>query len=171
MYKEKILQLVERIAKTSGPERDEDLDNVASAMESFGHYVQRRYAMEYQIPIIRFRYDEEEVRWRVKDLDERRRIAHESAMANVSFLNNICKLYDAPAIFNGDKDDRYQVADFCEKTVIEFFGNEDRIKVIDATELENMSKDLGSFKDLEASILDGTIDQLPITPEGGHDAP
>lgn len=122
MIKEMYLNLVEAIKNSPETEYiDDDLKSVLRAMNSFSSYVLSVYNMETNIPIIRFRYEGEELREKIQNLDENRRLTHESAIANVSLLNNICRLYNVDEIFTGDKTDRYQVADFCEEVVSEFF--------------------------------------------------
>lgn len=68
-----------------------------------------------------FRYEGEDVRDRIMVLDKNRRMAHEKAIVAVKRLNRYSEMYGVNKIFQGDVDDRYQVADFCKDIVNEFF--------------------------------------------------
>lgn len=101
---------------------DQDMERILdSDLESIGNYVSAVYAMEYRIPIIRARYEGQNMRDKIMELDENRRMAHERAIMAVKRLNRISKMHGLPDFFPGDTKDRYAIADFCGKMVQELF--------------------------------------------------
>lgn len=117
MMKEVFLQLVDTC------KHDSDLlQIIEDDMDSFRRYIDAVYSMEYSIPIIRARYEGQDVRDRIMVLDKNRRMAHDRAIVAVKRLNRYSEMYGVHKIFQGDVEDRYQVADFCQDIVDEFFG-------------------------------------------------
>ena len=120
MVKEKFQALV------SACKDDTDmLDIISSDMLALSSYVDAVYMMEISIPLILARYEGEEVRDRIQELDRRRRMKHERAITAVKRLNRFAEMEQVSPIFAGDMSDRYAVADFCQACVNEFFSGRD----------------------------------------------
>ena len=102
---------------------DDMLDIIINDMKSLEHYVNAVYNMEITIPLVLARYEGQDVRDRVEELDKNRNIAHERAILAVKRLNRFSGILGTSALFDGDVDDRYQVADFCFYVVSEVFQN------------------------------------------------
>lgn len=102
-------------AKAAGSEDAlDDLKYLESAMQSFYNYVHTVDMTETNVQLCAVLYEGDDFRSRVEAADRSRRIAHEAAISNVNWLNNIsCKGYNTGIIFSGDSSDRLQVADFC----------------------------------------------------------
>ena len=116
--KRKFLQLV------SACKKDEELfDFIAMGMNAMVNYVGKVAHMEYCIPLYNARYEGQKFRDKIQELDERRRMAHESAISAVNSLTRLAKHLGVEPMFDGDPEDRYQIADFCEAMVHEFFVN------------------------------------------------
>lgn len=114
--KKEFLQLIEAYKE------DEDfLDAILENMSRIVRYVDAVTAMEYQIPIIYARYEGEEVRDKIQNLDSRRRTAHEAAIVAVAQLTRWAKVKEVSPMFDGDVTNRYEIADFCMDLVKEFF--------------------------------------------------
>lgn len=99
------------------------LEIINSDMNALELYVQSVYTMEVTIPVVRARYEGEEVRDRITALDRNRRAAHERAIIAVKRLNRFSGILGVAPLFEGDVNDRYQIADFCHKVVSEIFSN------------------------------------------------
>lgn len=116
MYKERF----ELLVKAAG--NDEDiLTLIEDSMNALSSYVNAVYAMEVQIQTLRFRLEGAEYRDAVMELDKRRRSAHEAAIASCSVLNRVASIIGSEAMYTGNLDDRYEVADFCIAIVEELF--------------------------------------------------
>lgn len=118
MMKEKYINLV-NVCK----EDADMLEIVNSDIAALGLYVNAVYMMETTLPIIRVRYDGEELRDRVERLDRNRRDYHERAIMGVKRLNRFAAMMNVEEIFDGDVNDRYAIADFCMETVTEIFND------------------------------------------------
>lgn len=104
-------------------DKDDAYDTIGHCMESFINYQNSVIHMSIMQPIIYAKYDGQEIRDRVQDMDSRRRIAHESAISNANILNRICDMYDVDHIVNVDTSDRHAVADFIGDFCNEMYEN------------------------------------------------
>ena len=93
-------------------DRDDAFNTIGDALDSLQEYQDTVIRMTAMQPIIRARYKGQELRDRVSDMDGRRRIAHESAIAKLTMLSRICDAYGTERIADIDTSNRYQVADF-----------------------------------------------------------
>lgn len=116
MYKNKFVALVDAYRND-----EMALELIENNMDSLNAYVTAVYAMEVQLQTLRFRLEGEEYRDAVMTIDRRRRNAHEAAIASCSVLNRIAAMEGVAPIYDGDLNDRYQVADFCIAIVEELF--------------------------------------------------
>ena len=98
-----------------------EMDIVIKAIDAFTSYVK---TVDDGETFIRFAYATMEgnaLRVAVENADRTRRNAHESAIAMVSILNRMAAKRGVPMVFNGDINDRLQVADFCLEIIVKVF--------------------------------------------------
>lgn len=98
------------------------LDIIKTDIAHLQEYVQAVYSMETLIPIYRVRYDDDDLRYHIEKLDNARRDKHNLAIMSVKRLNRFADLAKLPRLFDGNVDDRYEVADFCMNTVNTVFS-------------------------------------------------
>ena len=124
MYKE----MYEELVKAAVNDEDPDFirQSITMCMQSFSAYVDVVYNMEVQIKIGATRYEGDDYRNFVMNLDAGRRAAHESAISHCSMLNKICKMLGVQEICDCDINDRYAVADFCMAITKEIFDKRQR---------------------------------------------
>lgn len=161
--KREFLELVKACGKD-----EELLDFVEASMNHMTTYVAKVAFMEYALPMYNVRYEGEELRDKVQDLDQKRRSAHEAAIASVNSLTRLAKSMGVEPMYHGDPDNRYQIADFCENMVHEFFVERSGIpnhminEYVDIAAHENtvLVKDGNSVtevtkEEFERALLDG----------------
>lgn len=120
---EAYVKLAEKMKASSEPEAAEDLEALNDAITSFRDYVNRVDAGEQQIRLAAVRFEGEEYREMVTQYDRRRHEQHEAAIINVRLVNRLAQLYGVSPLFNGDDNERLQVADFCLDVVVQIFQN------------------------------------------------
>lgn len=98
-YYEMYLKLVETVDQQETEAKEEILSFIDKLYETFGRYIESIYRMERLLPILKFKYEGEDYRDRVMDLDNSRRTAHEAAMAGCRSINKICESYDMEPFF------------------------------------------------------------------------
>lgn len=96
---------------------------IEDSMNSFNDYVNCVNHCEVKIALAYATYEGQELRDYVTDLDQRRRRHHECAISSTSICNRIAGMYGVDNIFEGDVNDRFQVADFCLEVVNDLFTN------------------------------------------------
>lgn len=87
-------------------------DTITGAMSSFVDYQNHVINMSILQPTIYARYDGEELRDKIQNLDSTRKIKHDSAIANANMLNRICDKYGVAPLVPVNTQDRYEIADF-----------------------------------------------------------
>lgn len=93
-------------------DKDDAFETIGTALDSIPTYQNTVIRMTATQPIIYARYEGQELRDKIANLDTSRKLAHESAIANLTMLNRICDAYGTERIADIDTKDRYQVADF-----------------------------------------------------------
>lgn len=101
----------------------EVLEYIESTVKTCCDYVQRVDMMETQLITARMRMDQDRYQELIVNIDAQRRRAHNDAIASTGFLNRVAKANGLEDIFLGNKEDRYQVADFCLELVTAIFQN------------------------------------------------
>ena len=94
---------------------------VKRGLSALHEYVKSVDEGETRIKIAYARYEGEELREIVSAADSARRIAHEAAISHTAVLNRMAESNGIAPLFNGDLDDRLQVADFCLDVTVELF--------------------------------------------------
>ena len=118
-YKDKYLKLV------NSAEDKDTAEFIFQCVDSCRNYVNSVLNMELQIPILKFRCpDESDYRNSVMELDRLRRSAHEHAINCCRALNRYCNAVEIDTLwFEGDLNNRHEVATFCGKVVSSLFNN------------------------------------------------
>ena len=120
MIKDNYLKLLNVICHSEDSYKMDDIEIIGNQMKAFGEYVNSVYNHITQTSIIYALYEGDDLRDKLMQLDKRRRIAHESAIAACSQINRMCEIYNVPK-FCPETDDRYIIADFCAQVTVEFF--------------------------------------------------
>ena len=120
MKKEKFIALANAIGASEMAEKV--LPMLEKQMECIVDYVKAVYMMDIQIQIMNARtMDKDEAIEKFHDLDVKRRRYHDAAIAALSVCNKMSERFGAAPIYDGDMDDRHEVADFCGDFVKEVF--------------------------------------------------
>ena len=104
-------------------DRDEALDTISSALESFPDYANIVIKEQIMLPIWRERYEGTEYREKVQEIDSNRRSCHDSAIASISMLNRISEMLHIEPFAAVDTNDRHAVADVVGRYVNELYNN------------------------------------------------
>ena len=112
------MTLVEKINKLIEVADKEDLDIIQDSIDSFPKYIDSIVKMEVGATIAKHRCNtQDEFVAEIQRLDKNRRIIHNSAITSAKILNRLCNLYKIEKIYEGDVEDRYEVADFAKEVV------------------------------------------------------
>lgn len=113
-WKPRVERLINRAEK-------EDIELVEQALESCNRYVRSVVNMENAIGVARFRMEASEYRAYIQQLDYSRKINHNATIVNVKLLNRLCDLYGVEPVYEGDVDNRKEVAAFAFRVVQDYF--------------------------------------------------
>lgn len=105
---------------------EEMLDFIKERMQYICNYVEKVTMMEYSIPLLRARFEGQDLIDKIENLDKQRRIAHEMAISAVKQMNRLCVAEGVEKLFNGNEEDRYEIADFCGMVVNTLFEGRTR---------------------------------------------
>lgn len=106
-----------------GGNKDKALEFLGSRLESFPDYANVVIREQVMTPIWRAKFDGQEFRDHVQDLDRQRRSAHDSAIMSVNILNRMSQSMGLEPFADIDTNDRYAVADFVGQYVNELYNN------------------------------------------------
>lgn len=110
-----LLRRINELIKVAGKE---DLEIIQDSIDSFPAYINTIVKMETGIKIARFRCNsQEEFIEEVQRLDRNRHFSHNAAIVSVKILNRLCNSYGVEEIYQGDIEDRQEVATFAKKIV------------------------------------------------------
>lgn len=119
MYREKIELFLEVIAKS----QDNDcVDLIEDLLSSSCEYMKRVVVLESVITVGRYNKEGSEYREAVQRLDSSRSEAHNSLIANTKAVNNLCRRYDIPIVFEGNEEKRIEIAEFAQQLADEYFS-------------------------------------------------
>ena len=138
-------------------EKADDFEFLINRLEKLPNYVNRVYMMNLKMPILRAKYDEpSELEYHIRELDEKRRIAHDSAIDACKQINRMAKTYNCQNLFCPielenvaiDSDLRHNIAVFIGEFVNEVFKDEimdrhnDISKAISDAQIKSMKEEL-----------------------------
>lgn len=93
-------------------DKNDAFDTLAKALDSFSTYKNSVIRMTVMQPTIYAKYEGQDLRDKISNLDSNRRSAYESAITNINMLNRICDAYGTERFADIDTKNRYQVANF-----------------------------------------------------------
>lgn len=119
MYREKINEFIKVISET---EDSECLDIMEDLIESASGYVRRVNVLEIGLMVGRYNKEGSEYREYIEKLDKQRSNAHNALISNVKIINRLCRKNNLQLIYQGNEEDRIEVAEFAQKVVEELFN-------------------------------------------------
>ena len=120
MIKEKVNKLIAAYCKAYGADVD-NVDFLESRLDSFRTYVNIVASMEYRIPILRFGLEGDELKDAIMTLDRQRKVCHDDVINTCKVLNRICDHLGLQKFYEGNVNDRHQVAEFAGRFVGELY--------------------------------------------------
>lgn len=126
-YLEKEQNIIKKLQETNyemfDGDKDEALDFVGSHLEKFPNYVNIVIREQIMTPIWKQRFDGEILRNHIQDIDQQRKIAHDSAISSINILNRLSKNLGLEPFADIDTTDRHTVANFVGQYVNELYNN------------------------------------------------
>ncbi|NMM64692.1 DUF3232 domain-containing protein [Clostridium sp. P21] len=119
MFREKINEFIHVVSKS---EDCECLDMMEELVDSASDYLRRVNVLEIGIMVGKYNKEGTEYREYIKKLDKQRSNAHNNLISNVKIINRLCRKNDLVPIYQGNEDDRIEVAEFAQKVVDELFS-------------------------------------------------
>jgi hypothetical protein len=119
MYREKIKEFTRTISESKDRECLELMEDLIS---SASNYVRRVNVLEIGLMVGKYNKEGAEYREYIEKLDRQRSNAHNSLITNVKIINRICRNNNLPLIYNGNEEERVEVAEFAQNVVDELFS-------------------------------------------------
>lgn len=104
-------------------DKDEAMDFLSHQLMAFPKYANVVIKEQIMTPIWRNRYEGQDLRDRIQDIDDKRRSAHENAIAATNVLNRLSKNLDLQPFADIDTTDRHAVAEFVGGFVNEMYND------------------------------------------------
>ena len=104
----------------------EVLEIIEDTVNVYGDYVAYVYKMESLRPILKIKLSMDEYKNVVEEMDEKRTRIHNAAIAATKVINRLCESNDLSLFFEGNIDDRVEVAEFIRNVVVNVFQNRKR---------------------------------------------
>ena len=101
----------------------EILEIIEDTIDVYGEYVAYVYKMESLRPILKIKLGKDEYKNAVEEMDEKRTRIHNAAIASTKIINRLCESNRIPLFFEGNIDDRVEVAEFIRNVVVNVFQN------------------------------------------------
>ena len=101
----------------------EILEIIEDTIDVYGNYVAYVYKMESLRPILKIRLEAEEYKNIIEEMDEKRTRIHNAAIAATKVINRLCESNDLSLFFEGNIDDRVEVAEFIRDVIVGVFEN------------------------------------------------
>ena len=125
-YVEKEDAILAKLEETGYAMFDGDKDDALGFIEGrFGNFVDYANAVirqQYMQPILYAKYEGQDLRDRVEELDRRRKSCHDCAIDGINMLNRFSKALGLEPFSDVDTSDRHAVADFVGDYVGELYG-------------------------------------------------
>lgn len=127
MYVEKEKELMDAMRQNGFELFDGNSDDAYDTLErifmAFVDYANCVIRMQVMVPIWRNRYEGEDLRDKIQEIDCTRRIYHEAAISSLVKLNRLCKMHGLPAYSDTNTSDLYEVADFVGTWISEVYSD------------------------------------------------
>ena len=101
----------------------EVLEIIEDTIDVYGEYVAYVYKMESLRHILRIKLGKDEYKNAVEEMDEKRTRIHNTAIASTKTINRLCEFNELPLFFQGNIEDRVEVAEFIRDVVVNVFEN------------------------------------------------
>ncbi|MPM34783.1 hypothetical protein SDC9_81370 [bioreactor metagenome] len=101
----------------------EVLEIIEDTVNVYGDYVAYVYKMESLRPILKIKLSMDEYKNVVEEMDKKRTRVHNAAIASTKIINRLCESNRIPLFFEGNIDDRVEVAEFIRNVVVNVFQN------------------------------------------------
>lgn len=126
-YIEKEKNLLQKLHETNyqmfDGDKQEALDFIADQLEKFPNYANIVIREQIMTPIWYQKFEGQELRDHIQNMDQQRRSTHETAISAVIILNRISTQLDLDKFADIDTTDRYKVADFIGEYTDELYNN------------------------------------------------
>ena len=116
--REKYMDLLTTLRAEKDPEIFEFVTDAALKMSA---YVESVFQMQIEMMSVHDRYEGDSIPERITWLDRNRRTHHDAAIDAVRQLNRMCRVYAAEPLYDGNENDRQEIAEFCMSFVKEVF--------------------------------------------------
>ncbi|HYE81560.1 MAG TPA: DUF3232 domain-containing protein [Clostridia bacterium] len=123
MYREKVGLFLDSIAD-SGDEQYADA--MKDLIESAAEYIKKVAVHESEKSVARLSMEGDKYGEYIQQLDGNRRTAHNKLISDVRVVNRLCKLYGISLMFEGDENNRIEIADFAQQIINEYFNTRKR---------------------------------------------
>lgn len=137
-------------------DKEDAMDFLGERLEAFPKYANVVVREQIMLPIWRNRFEGQDLRDKIMDIDKSRKIAHDNAISSVNILNRTCRALDLPPFVDIDTSDRYAVADFVGEYVSQVYNHGIGKTMDDATLNKTQEYDTGkiqeSIKETEAKL-------------------
>ena len=102
------------------------LEIIEDTINVFGEYVAYVYKMESLKSILKIRLEAAEYKNIIEEMDKKRTRIHNSAIASTKVINRLCEFNELPLFFQGNIEDRVEVAEFIRDVVVNIFEKRKR---------------------------------------------
>ena len=101
----------------------EVIEIIEDTINVYGDYVAYVHKMESLKPILKIKLGKDEYKNAVEEMDEKRTRIHNAAIASTKTINRLCESNDLSLFFQGNIEDRVEVAEFIRDVVVNVFEN------------------------------------------------
>ena len=104
----------------------EVIEIIEDTINVYGDYVAYVHKMESLKPILKIKLGKDEYKNSVEEMDEKRTRIHNAAIASTKIINRLCESNRIPMFFEGNIEDRVEVAEFIRDVVVNIFEKRKR---------------------------------------------
>ena len=101
----------------------EVIEIVEDTINVYGDYVAYVHKMESLKPILKIKLGKDEYKNSIEEMDEKRTRIHNAAIASTKIINRLCESNRITMFFEGNIEDRVEVAEFIRDVVVNVFEN------------------------------------------------
>ena len=99
------------------------LEIIEDTIDVYGNYVSYVYKMESLRSVLKIRLEAAEYKNIIEEMDKNRTRIHNSAIASTKVINRLCESNELSLFFEGNIDDRVEVAEFIRDVIVGVFEN------------------------------------------------
>lgn len=119
MYRERIAVLIDLISHN---EDSEYVEIIRDLLESAAEYIKKVVSLEAALSIAKLNKEGNEYRAYIQQLDSSRSTVHNKLIGNVKLVNRLCSNYGIPVIYDGDENNRIEIAEFARQLILQYFN-------------------------------------------------